>query len=523
MKAATASPLILTLCFASCTAFINVDADFEEQGPDAASGSGGEGGAATSGGTSGAPSSAGAKSSAGAGGSEGGSERGAFCGEVDRVRPCSEAQLLGACADGFQTCGDDGEWSACSIEPADADTCETGNDADCDGVPNEGCGCVTGTERPCRDALGNCALGTQVCDDGEWGECSIQPGQDSCDVPGDDADCDGTPNSGCSCSNGDTQPCGPDSEEGICRRGESTCESNAWGPCVGAVHPGARDCRSSEDSDCDGMPDNTLDDTCECTVDDTEPCNEHPGLDGSGICRAGTRTCIASASNVSSAWGSCVGAVGPSSRNCASAEDNDCDGEPDDTVDSVCKCAGGSQQGCREARACQTGVQHCELAADRSSSNWGECVYENLDDGTECGGGDCDPACDAGFVCDQDECIDSGGGDAVGAGECLDGACMAVCGGEGEDCCNFACDSGLACAGMPGTCVDDGCGSNGQACCGGTTCDAGLLCEEMGCVPCGAQGQACCENMECDGGLACVEDPGMFGGMGTSGPVCLSE
>ncbi|HTV25042.1 MAG TPA: hypothetical protein VMG12_40390 [Polyangiaceae bacterium] len=192
------------------------------------------------------------------------------------------------------------------------------------------CGaCSEGDVRSCVGALGNCAAGTQRCgSDLRWGPCSIQPGVDTC-APGDDANCDGTPNNppaGCSCSA--DVACGT-SDIGNCQLGTSRCTDGRLGACIGAVPPAPRDCRSSADNDCDGSPDSQLDAVCQCVPGAVEACDVHTGLDGIGICRAGSRACIASAGSLSSAWGACTGSVAPAARNCGSAADNDCNGALD--------------------------------------------------------------------------------------------------------------------------------------------------------------------------------------------------
>ena len=54
--------------------------------------------------------------------------------------------------------------------------------------------------RPCVGVAGNCAKGMQACVNNKWGDCSVvKAPKDSCDAPGDDADCDGAPNKGCMC------------------------------------------------------------------------------------------------------------------------------------------------------------------------------------------------------------------------------------------------------------------------------------------------------------------------------------
>jgi len=262
-------------------------------------------------------------------------------------RGCDEGGYEGTCALGVQRCAEDGAWGSCSIEPAAADTCAAGNDDDCDGEPNGGCGCLTGAERPCAGALGTCAGGTEVCGlDGEWGPCSVEPAAaDTCE-PGNDDDCDGRPNEGCACVDGAVQPCGPATDEGDCEFGESRCELGEWGLCEGAVFPAARDCRSAADHDCDGIADDTLDGTCQCAPDTDGPCDEHPGLDGTGICQAGTRSCDASAGYESSAWGASSGAVGPEPAESCAADglDEDCDGSVNENP--PCACTNGATTTC---------------------------------------------------------------------------------------------------------------------------------------------------------------------------------
>src|SRR5690606_26432609 len=194
--------------------------------------------------------------------------------------------------------------------------------------------CTTGEVRACAEsgAQGNCALGEQRCEGGRFGECSIEPeSEDSCAVSGDDANCNGVPNEGCPCVEGDELPCGPAIEQGICRKGVSVCEGGRLSECRGAVLPAPRNCASREDNDCDGRPDDTLDAVCACDVGATEPCDAHPGHDGVGPCRAGTRTCEL-ANDGSSRWGACTGAVAPaSSDSCTvSGDDANCNGIPND-------------------------------------------------------------------------------------------------------------------------------------------------------------------------------------------------
>jgi hypothetical protein len=232
-----------------------------------------------------------------------------------------------------------GAWSACDVVPEAMDSCDPGDDADCDGTPNEGCGCVAGSTQKCSasNMLGNCAEGEQICgDNGQFGPCSIQPAaSDSCAKPGDDANCDGVPNDGCACTQGEEQPCGPSTDVGICTYGVTTCQGGSWTACQGAVFPAARDCRSSADNDCDGSPDNTVSGTCLCSANTVRACNQHPGQDGNGMCVAGEQTCDVSANGSSSFWSTCSGDVGPKPADSCSVlgDDGNCDGTANDSCD----------------------------------------------------------------------------------------------------------------------------------------------------------------------------------------------
>jgi hypothetical protein len=262
--------------------------------------------------------------------------------------------------------------------PADA----KGNpDGEAGATSEAGTGCTAGTQRACSNALGNCARGHETCGmNGTYGACDVAPkSADACDVPGDDATCNGVPNEGCPCVENSSEPCGPDAPKGACMRGTATCTNQKWGQCVGAVGPAPRNCDSSQDNDCDGNPDNTVDTVCKCVVGSVRSCGMHPNMDGNGPCHAGTQMCVPSADKTSSDWGPCQDSVGPAPRDCGSALDNDCDGTPDNTVDTVCKCAPGSTQKCQTHPAndgkgpCQAGTQTCVAGAGKTTSDWGMC------------------------------------------------------------------------------------------------------------------------------------------------------
>jgi len=307
---------------------------------------------------------------------------------------------LGLCTAGTRTCivtadagSSSSDWGACegAIGPGAADSCDVrGDDTDCDGLPNEGCTCVEGEPLQCGSStdVGVCAFGSTTCVNGAFGQCigAIPPAaRDSC-VRGDDSNCNGIANEGCACIDGETRPCGPPAI-GICRGGVQTCVNGVFSAeCVGAVQAAARNCNSTADNDCDGQPDNTIDNVCQCAIGSSQACGTHP-QDGVGSCRAGSQQCVPGPNNASSAFSpTCTGSVGPGPRNCGSASDNDCDGEPDNTIDNVCECNPGQGNG-----ACS------DDPSNSRCNGQGQCVPCQTDADcslvsggrSQCGGGEC--------------------------------------------------------------------------------------------------------------------------------------
>ncbi|MDQ3264450.1 MAG: choice-of-anchor L domain-containing protein [Myxococcota bacterium] len=165
------------------------------------------------------------------------------------------------------------------------------------------------------------------------------------------------------CSAGATRACyrGAAGTQGVgrCQAGLNTCQANGtWGTaCQGEVTPAASEtCGNSVDDDCDGTGDPDLqtdvancgscgracdaDHVCtegscvpevppECADGETRGCYSGPqGTSGVGTCAAGTQTCQASGT-----WGSCEGEVLPTLDVCGNGQDEDCNGNPDDSLD----------------------------------------------------------------------------------------------------------------------------------------------------------------------------------------------
>lgn len=349
------------------------------------------------------------------------------------TEPCGPENEDGICRFGVRDCVN-GLWSACegAVFPATRN-CESVEDNDCNGEPDNTvdsvCTCVPGSVEPCDehpdlDGRGPCRAGERVCissDDrsgSTWGACegSVGPADaDSCAVAGDDANCDGTPNGGCNCVNGQIIACGPATESGICRRGQSTCVGSAFSECQGAIFPQRRDCSSAQDNDCDGQPDNTVDNACTCVPGDTEICGEHPGRDGNGRCEAGERTCVFGANSATSRYGACQGSVGPAGADSCSVrgDDSNCDGVPN----TGCECLAGDLSTCAQQHG-SVGVCGTRALQCGNDGRWpsaGSCAPSSPEICTNALDDDCDgqvneaeacSRCVEGCFCEEGACAE---------------------------------------------------------------------------------------------------------------------
>lgn len=212
-------------------------------------------------------------------------------------------------------------------ESSDTGECHEGAKSSCseleDGSP---------VEFPSGEALGNCQRGFKTCVAGRWGKCigTIAPAsKDECDKPGDDSDCDGAPNSGCACIDGQTRPCGHN-DIGECKLGVQACVGGKWSDqCTGAVMPRSEICDGeNRDEDCNGSAD-LADSSCDCIDGDSEYCERGAQK---GDCKWGKKSCVAGKWSGCSEWARPVDEVCGSRASVSGVEwtgDEDCDGRID--------------------------------------------------------------------------------------------------------------------------------------------------------------------------------------------------
>jgi hypothetical protein len=386
---------------------------------------------ANSGGSGGDMLATGGATGGASGGSSAGTEAahgGASPIETGGTAPAAGAPTSGAGAGGAEEAGGAGG------QPSPVAECQTGQQESCwkleDGTPLPG---------PMPSAeIGSCHIGKRFCGEAsQWGPCLGAVGaktSDSCDVAGNDDDCDTVPNHGCNCVNGTKRSCGTD--VGSCKSGQQTCVAQAWGPCVGEVTKQALDSclTAGNDDNCDGTPN----ENCPCIGNASESCNG-----------CGSRSC----NPANRQWGACQAAK-PSE--CSSATQvRDC--SPDgDWVTTTCKyaCAGGSCTG-----TCVPDDTRCVTGPERRQACNAQGAWATIE------------TCANGKLCQDDG-----------------GSCVAPC--AGQKLC-----PGNMCVPLGGCCSDADCGNN-FACvngsCSTTTCQSGFN------GPCGgACTKGCCSVNDC--------------------------
>lgn len=419
------------------------------------------------------------------------------------------ASVQGNCVFGERACQSDGTWGECvgAVGPEEADNCDVaGDDADCNGVENEGCACLDGEERPCGSSVGNCQTGTQRCMEGVWKLCDGGVGpeaQDSCVAEGDDADCNGTPNEGCPCIGSQTGSCND------C--GVRTCApaSRSWGPCQASASivecdpangDQLRSCNATGSWVYTSCTYGCLNNQCnECEAGDTR-CSGSGGtlrqecVDGSwqtvqtctyGCGGSGTLCLVGPGGSCSAgsqcASGYCVDGVCCNTQCPAltcSDFDVDCTVHPSLVDQDLCDATGQ----CRPAdEVCAESATDAELGAS--------CLFEGAASECDASGNCIEPPVFCGYLgyCDLNEkcCYASGS-----AAQCTTGLCNNAIGID----LLVSCDENSDCA-------------TGEVCCVGLYASGGTI----SCVP-----SADCSNMLCgspaitEGGVALCQPRGQY-------------
>jgi formylglycine-generating enzyme required for sulfatase activity len=168
--------------------------------------------------------------------------------------------LKGDCGKGTVSC-DNGMWSACSVSPQASDTCAPGDDANCDGIPNEGCpycgdGIKNNGEACDGTDLGGATCASATGDANASGSLSCTPGckfdLSSCLYCGNGVkegteQCDGMAFGGATCATLDsTSSSGALACTTTCTIDTSLCSASTSPSC--AALP--RSCGAAGDSDC---------------------------------------------------------------------------------------------------------------------------------------------------------------------------------------------------------------------------------------------------------------------------------
>jgi len=413
--------------------------------------------------------------------------------------------------------------SATPGTPTDDETCD-GLDNDCDGSVDED---IVATPTSC--GVGACAAtGEWICAYGQLTN-TCQPGTPSTEVCDGvvDEDCDGAVDEGCGCTNGNTKPCGPQTDEGECIFGLQTCIGGAWGTCENAVYPINEIC-DGLDNDCDGETDEGVLLTFYQDADS----------DTYGNIQMPTQACSVPQGYVSNSTDcdDTNGNIYPGATEVCNGVDDDCnalteDGSGESWYNTPTTCGTGV--------CANTGQWVCQAGVKTDTCTAGTPTNETCD-GLD---NDCDGSVDEDIVATPTSC---GVGVCASTGEliCSQGSLIdtcqvgtpsnEVCDGQLDENCDGTVDEGCACtSGSTKQCgqTDVGlCEYGIQTCSGGVwgTCEGAIYPAEEICgngidEDCSGADLTCppaptCGDQSCNGSETCSTCPG---DCGACPPVCL--
>jgi hypothetical protein len=321
-----------------------------------------------------------------------------------------------------------------------------GVDNDCDGTVDENCSCQDGTkDNDCYTGplgtagIGLCATGTRTCQNGSFTTCSdTTPTQETCD--GNDNDCDGITDEGCSCQYNNTSDgvcsngtyteknqqriCSPPSSYDVtddeasannCDSKDNDCDGitdencscnyqqKSTGVCEDStISPSNGQCQEPSDYDatddenvsglCDGLDndcDGAVDEGCNCTYDPSDPNKaDDDQSNDTGVCPGQTRN----ANGVCQTPSNYDGTDDESAATLCDSKDNDCD----DVVDEGCSCNYNNTS----TGVCSNGTIDASTGQCSEPSNYESPAEQSCEDGAD---NDCDGSVD----CDDSDCTNA--------------------------------------------------------------------------------------------------------------------
>jgi hypothetical protein len=272
-------------------------------------------------------------------------------GVTDEGCACDFEQKTNGVCPGGAIDASSGMCAAPSAYEADETSCD-GEDNDCDGVVDEGCSCEFN-----GSSQGVCASGSVAADGSCAAPANFESNETSCD--GEDNDCDGIVDGGCECNFND-------SSDGVCQG--SSIDPNTGACSTPAAYEADETTCDGNDNDCDGV----VDEGCTCDYNDTTR----------GVCQGSTR---------SATDGSCQEPADfEADETSCDGKDNDCDG----STDEGCGCPFmGSMQG-----VCGAGLVNPNTNACDAPNNFE--MDESTCDGSD---NDCDGVVDEGCTCNFEQ------------------------------------------------------------------------------------------------------------------------